>query len=144
MLNIQQTLPEREVEFYTILQKIERVVRREDELIVSLKEMIREKKYAFEWMRERDIPIPNLTRPIQPLKKYSIYTDCSILKIKDGKLIIECYTVSFDDSEPEEPFYWQINRCFFEPIDCDLDYLLSMKVQDEEAFQAFLSYYQTL
>lgn len=142
MLEIQLTLPEREVAFYTILQKIERVVRREDEFIVSLKEMIREKKYAFEWMREKAIQIPCVK--IEPLKKSSIYTDCSILKMKDGKLIIECYTVSFDDSEPEEPFYWRINRSFYEPVDCDLDYLLSLKVNDEEAFQAFLLYFKSL
>jgi hypothetical protein len=144
MLQIQLTLSEREAEFFTILQKIERVVRREDIFIVSLKEMVREKKYLFEWMRERDIPISIPSEKIEPLKKSSIYTDCSILMLKEGKLNIECYTVSFDDSEPEEPFYWQINRCFFEPIDCDIDYLLSMKVKDEEAFQAFLSYYRSL
>ena len=152
MLVIQPTLPERETQFYETLQKIEDVIRRETASCLSeqqrtksitfLKTVIREKKYVFEWMKERDIPIPSVN--IQPLKKSSIYTDCSILMMKDGKLIIECYTVSFDDSEPEEPFYWQISRSFFEPTDCDMNHLLSMKVQDEETFQAFLVYYHTL
>lgn len=151
MLDIQPTLPEREIQFYEILQKIEDVIRREESRIpekhrtqftVFLKTLIREKKYAFEWMRERDIPIPSVN--IQPLERRSIDTDCSILMMKDGKLVIECYNVSFDDSEPEEPFYWQINRSFFEPVYSDIEHLLSMKIQDEETFQAFLTYYQTL
>jgi hypothetical protein len=152
MLDIQPTLPERETQFYEILQKIEDVIRRETDSFLSvqqrtkftvfLKTLLREKKYVFEWMRERDIPIPSVN--IQPLERRSIYTDCSILMMKDGKLVIECYNVSFDDSVQEEPFYWQINRSFFEPIDSDIEHLLSMKVQDEETFQAFLTYYQTL
>ena len=151
MLDIQPTLPERETQFYEILEKIEYVIRREKSRIpekhrtqftVFLKTLLREKKFVFEWMRERDIPIPSVN--IQPLERRSIDTDCSILMMKDGKLVIECYNVSFDDSEPEEPFYWQMNRSFFEPVDSDIEHLLSMKIQDEETFQAFLTYYQTL
>ena len=142
MLDISPSLHEREASFYRILQKIEEIVRREDELVVSLKNMVREKKYLFELMNENHVSYPSLK--IEPLKKSFIYTDCSFLSIKDGKLIIDCYTVSFDDSEPDEPFYWQINRSFFEPCDTDLQHILSMKVDDAETFQAFLTYYQSL
>ena len=142
MYDVPLSLPEREVELYQILQKIEGVLRRECELVNILKKMLREKKYLFEWMNENSISFPPLK--IEPLKKYSIYTDCSYLIMKNGKLMIESFTVSFDDSEPDEPFYWKINRSFFEPSDTDLQHLLSMKVNDEEAFQAFLLYYQTL
>ncbi len=143
MLDVSPSLHEREADFYRNLQKIERVlVRRECELVNILKKMLREKKYLFEWMNENSISFPPLK--IEPLKKSSIYTDCSHLIMKNEKLMIESFTVAFDDSEPDEPFYWKISRSFFEPSDTDLQHLLSMKVDDAEAFQAFLVYYQTL
>lgn len=140
-IDMNEKVREKEVNFYRILQKIETKVERKD-VINILKKMIRENTFCFQFMEKRGIKMPY--EDIKLFQKFSIYTDCSIIFKENGKLRVKSYTVGFDDTEDDEEFSWTISICTFELSDCELNHLLGMKIENEDVFEDFLVYYQSL